>query len=397
MIDCSAELKAHLAKRGRDSQTTCTAWLTQKKNNGEVVGFCDHHEDFPFNLEAWMASRSLGPIPGVLGTGLVTYRSAAGHSRTDIATTAALDLDNLECEGPLRLPSLVRADVQAGLWDAARFTIFLVNYADLSMGALIYRTGTLGDITIGRGTFRADLLGVALAYAKVLGRLTSASCPYNLGDAECKVDLSGGTTDSPSIPFRVTGTLTGVEAQNRPRTLYDTARTEPGPTGGVAITGVTQADPGVVTTATPMDLPDGAVVTISAVVGMEEINTQTVIHNPSGNTFELSVDTTGFGAYVSGGIVHPQGSDSGWFDNGIFRFNSGANAGLEMEIQSYAPGQFLIELPMPYAIAGNEDYTATVGCDKSFATCKAKFNNVVNFGGFPDLIGTDRLLARGQS
>ncbi len=394
MIVCSAALKAHLAQ---SYQTTCTSWLTQKKN-GEVIGFTEHDLDISFNLEAWMTSVGLGPIPGVVSTGLVTYRAAVGHSRTDISTTAALDLDNLVAEGPLQLPSLVRADVQAGLWDAARFTLFLVNWVDLSMGALIYRSGTLGEITIGRGTFHADLLGISLAYAKVLGRLTSASCPYILGDAECKVNLagSGDSPDSPVIPFTVTGTLTGVEVQNRPRTLYDTARTEPGPTGGIAITGVTQANPGVVTTATDMGLLDGAVVTITGVVGMTEINTQVVIHNPSGNTFELSVDTSGFGAYTSGGIVHPQGSDSGWFDNGLFTFDSGANAGFSMEIQSYAPGQFLLELPMPYAIAGNEDYTAVVGCDKSFGTCGTKFGNKLNFGGEPWTIGMDKLLQVGR-
>ena len=31
----------------------------------------------------------------------------------------------------------------------------------------------------------------------------------------------------------------------------------------------------------------------------------------------------------------------------------------------------------------------TAGCDKSFATCKAKFDNAVNFRGFPHLPGND--------
>jgi hypothetical protein len=67
-----------------------------------------------------------------------------------------------------------------------------------------------------------------------------------------------------------------------------------------------------------------------------------------------------------------------------------------MEIQAYAPGQFLLELPMPHAIAGNESYTAVVGCDKSFTTCKAKFDNVLNNGSEPWLIGMDKLLQVGR-
>ena len=87
MIVCSAALKAHLAQ---SYQTTCTSWLTQKKT-GEVVGFTEHDSDISFNLETWMSGVSLAAIPGVAGTGLVTYRSATGHNRTDIATSAALD------------------------------------------------------------------------------------------------------------------------------------------------------------------------------------------------------------------------------------------------------------------------------------------------------------------
>jgi hypothetical protein len=31
------------------------------------------------------------------------------------------------------------------------------------------------------------------------------------------------------------------------------------------------------------------------------------------------------------------------------------------------------------------------GCDRTIDTCKKKFNNVINFGGFPGIIGTDKL------
>ena len=34
-------------------------------------------------------------------------------------------------------------------------------------------------------------------------------------------------------------------------------------------------------------------------------------------------------------------------------------------------------------------FTVTAGCDKSFRTCKAKFDNAVNFRGFPHVPGVD--------
>jgi hypothetical protein len=82
------------------------------------------------------------------------------------------------------------------------------------------------------------------------------------------------------------------------------------------ITGVTKANPGVVTvsSATPTNtlaLANGMIVTISGVVGMTQLNTNRyVVAGLSGTTFNLydlqgnPVDTTGFGTYSSGGIVN---------------------------------------------------------------------------------------------
>jgi uncharacterized phage protein (TIGR02218 family) len=38
-------------------------------------------------------------------------------------------------------------------------------------------------------------------------------------------------------------------------------------------------------------------------------------------------------------------------------------------------------------------FTITAGCDKHFKTCKAKFDNSVNFRGFPHVPGIDFALA----
>lgn len=73
-----------------------------------------------------------------------------------------------------------------------------------------------------------------------------------------------------------------------------------------AITGVSQADPGVVT-AVAHGLPLGTVARIAGVVGMTELNSKLfVVDNPETDDFELSgVDTTGYLAYTSGGTATP--------------------------------------------------------------------------------------------
>ena len=69
-----------------------------------------------------------------------------------------------------------------------------------------------------------------------------------------------------------------------------------------AITGITQANPAVVTDA-GHGLSDGDVIIISGVVGMTELNGKTfIIEEVTSSTFKLlGVDSTGYGAYVSGG------------------------------------------------------------------------------------------------
>lgn len=83
---------------------------------------------------------------------------------------------------------------------------------------------------------------------------------------------------------------------------------------------------------------------------------------------------------------------NGYFANGKLTFTSGVNAGLSMEVKEYADGTFTLVLPMPYAIAPGDAYSAEPGCDKTFSTCVLRYDNAVNFRGEPHVPGTDRML-----
>lgn len=82
-----------------------------------------------------------------------------------------------------------------------------------------------------------------------------------------------------------------------------------------------------------------------------------------------------------------------YFAGGLMTWTGGANAGLQMEVRAFdAGGTFrLVEL-MPFDVAIGDTYTVYRGCQKRFAEdCVAKFNNAVNFRGFPHLPGTEAL------
>jgi uncharacterized phage protein (TIGR02218 family) len=84
-----------------------------------------------------------------------------------------------------------------------------------------------------------------------------------------------------------------------------------------------------------------------------------------------------------------------WFNQGKITFTSGNCAGLSMEIQRWTGGgtkNFVLSLDMPYPIEVGDEYTASPGCNKTYATCKDKFDNM-NFSGFPHIPGTDFALS----
>ncbi|NQW50578.1 MAG: hypothetical protein HQ465_04980, partial [Rhodospirillales bacterium] len=72
----------------------------------------------------------------------------------------------------------------------------------------------------------------------------------------------------------------------------------------VAVTGITRASPGVVTTAAPHGLSSGDAVWLDGLQGMEEVNrrrfTVTVL---GGSTYSLGIDTSAYGAWTSGGTA----------------------------------------------------------------------------------------------
>lgn len=90
------------------------------------------------------------------------------------------------------------------------------------------------------------------------------------------------------------------------------------------------------------------------------------------------------------------GFEKGWFQRGRLVVLSGAAEGLTGAIKrdrSGAEGR-RIELwqPLGAALVAGDPVRLEAGCDKRFETCRLKFNNVLNFQGFPDIPEEDWML-----
>jgi len=82
-----------------------------------------------------------------------------------------------------------------------------------------------------------------------------------------------------------------------------------------------------------------------------------------------------------------------FFRYGVLTFTSGAAAGLAADLEDQrrtgGSAELTFWLPVPAGVAVGDTMTVTAGCDKRFATCKAKFSNQLNFRGFPHMPGSD--------
>ena len=88
--------------------------------------------------------------------------------------------------------------------------------------------------------------------------------------------------------------------------------------------------------------------------------------------------------------------EDGWFTAGKLTFTSGANSGLSVEVKSHRKAgavRLVLWQAMPEPMAAGDSFVVTAGCDKRFATCRGRFNNAVNFRGFPHIPGNDFIIA----
>lgn len=190
MKQISAALEAHLQA---ETTTLATCWRL-KRRDGVILGFTDHDLDIDYED--------------------LLYKASTGFTPSAVESSASLKVDNLEVEGMLASGSITEADILAGKYDFAEIEIFWVNYKAPEQGALKLRRGWLGEVSLCRQQFVAEVRGLTQSLSQTIGELYSPACRATLGDARCKVNLASHT---------VTGNVTSALSMQE---FIDTARTE---------------------------------------------------------------------------------------------------------------------------------------------------------------------------
>jgi trimeric autotransporter adhesin len=126
-------------------------------------------------------------------------------------------------------------------------------------------------------------------------------------------NLTNGPVSANEYVVPATGIVTTVVASATPVSTVLGANVTPG-ISQLPISGVSNANPGVVTTSGATSLSPGQsmIVTISGVLGMAGVNGTFVGTYVTANSFSIPVNTTSAGAYAGGGSV--DGGDLGQID-----------------------------------------------------------------------------------
>lgn len=172
-------LAAHLAS---GATTLATCWKLTRAD-GATMGFTDHDRDIAF--------------------GGTTYEAAGGFTASALEHSSGLAVDNLDVAGALSSARIDEGDLAAGLYDDAEVEIWRVNWQAPAERVLL-RKGNIGEVTRGRGSFTAELRGLAHRLNQPTGRIFQYGCDADLGDARCGIDLANGA-------FHGEGVVTSAE------------------------------------------------------------------------------------------------------------------------------------------------------------------------------------------
>lgn len=148
--------------------TVCRCWAL-RRGDGVTLGFTDHDSNLSFEG--------------------VSFRADTGMTARAFQQSTGLSVDNSEASGALSDAAIRESDIEAGRFDGAAITMWLVNWTNPAERTVRF-AGTIGEISRVGESFRAELRGLTEGLNKPQGMVYQRNCSAVLGDGRCRVDLN---------------------------------------------------------------------------------------------------------------------------------------------------------------------------------------------------------------
>jgi len=153
-----------------NASTTTYSAYTSGGDMRTVLGYTDHDEDI------------------IIGN--ITYESQSGILGTKVDVRQNGGVSNMDIQSLLGTGATLSADIEAGLYDDAVLSVFVVNYETPSAFSISIIDGVIGEIKISDTEFEVEVRDFIDFLQRPAGQYYSKTCRANLGDARCGVDVT---------------------------------------------------------------------------------------------------------------------------------------------------------------------------------------------------------------
>jgi hypothetical protein len=310
-----------------------------------------------------------GDITIDVGHGSETYLKDISFKGGTLKFRGNGEVPDSEVSAPIALSGAYDAqDVFVGVFDNMSVTLYIINYEDLTDGALQFGPYSSGEVDYDeRGKIARFELRGKLDRAKFIKvEELSVSCRSDIGD------MRPGFCNLPLYPddvVRATAYVVGdyvrvANAGNYGNRMFL-----------CTTAGTTDASPVSYDYTVGNPTTDGTAVFTAAEAW---VRSAVVASVTSTSKFRLT-------------ITESRSVDD-WFANGgLLKFTSGDNNGIVCTVRKYTHSTKEVELWIapPYTVAIADTLEIMPGCDKTFPMCLSRFANTINFRGEHLLPGTD--------
>lgn len=351
----------------------CTVYRVERRD-GVVLTLTDHDREVEFEGETYT------PV----GSGSLTAEAREAQKESELDIVGVLDSSQITAD-----------DIRARRYVGAKLRIRVIDW--LFPWKVYYETlKTIENIRASGLTWRATVMGITRQLQDPVGSNWYRECDLVLGSnaqgrRSCRVDLSATGLDLIRTGVGLDAVTVGKERMEFDLTANDLGVVTAA--GGVSVQSDAATKTFTIQSGTWKNIPvPGSTITTSGFVNGGNNGSWTVV---TADETVITVEEAGqVNETASATITFPFYDD--FFRDGEVEWETGANAGLKQLVGKYdaANRRITLYLETPFDITDTDTLTIRPGCDGTRGTCKAKFQNLINFGQALDMPGTNETLRK---
>lgn len=114
-----------------------------------------------------------------------TYVPTLSATPSAVQINGNMDNGTLSCSGAFSIDGLRIDHLQSGYLDGASFTIFEINYMDVTMGIMELFSGEFGDVSGTDYSYQTEIQGMEAVFDRAIGSVVQRNCGVEFCSSRC--------------------------------------------------------------------------------------------------------------------------------------------------------------------------------------------------------------------